>query len=203
MHWTETEFSHSSKKSLMRQTLGRTGTEGSVAGVGGTLLSTCSASANHSLSSFLENCIDLAWATVWVYPWTSQLRPGAASLSPDSAAEHSARTTLAAPGEARQQLPQGTYHRVFQLCATFFFRLPLKTLVNFCSTLCLGKLNRSLPLFLDSWSMIFKKFCQRQSAILLSQSSNSSLWVVPFVTCALHQFFAYISFFLYWCFCSF
>lgn len=41
------------------------------------------------------------------------------------------------------------------------------------------------------------------SAFVLSQFSNSSLWVVPFVTSVCHQFFAYISFFLYSCFCNF
>lgn len=38
------------------------------------------------------------------------------------------------------------------------------------------------------------------SAILLSQSNSSSLWVVPLVISVLNQFFAYISLFFSCCF---
>lgn len=180
----------------------RTGTEGSVAGVGGILLSACSASANYSLSSFLENFIDLPWAVVWVYPWTSQLWPRVASSSPDSAAGHPTHTTLAAPGEARQAAPTEYLPQGISALSCFLFPPSFKDTGEFLFHSLLGEV-KWVPAPIPGLLVNDFQEALSASAILLSLSSNSSLWVVPFVTCVLHQFFAYISFFLYWCFCSF
>lgn len=158
----------------------------------------CSASVNHSLSLFLENCIDLDWAIVWVYPWTKQLWPVVASSNPDNVAEHPIYTTLAAPGEVRQADPTGYLHRVFHLWTTFFFLLPLKTLVIFLFHSLLGKVTWVHAPIPGHLANDFQEVLS-ESAILLTQLSKSSVWIVPFVTFVLHEFFAYTSFFLYWC----
>lgn len=68
----------------------------------------------------------------------------------------------------RQEAHKGCLpHGIYLWTALFFFP-PLKTLVNFFSTFCSGKLNECLPLSLDTWSMIFK-FCQYQQFYLVNQ----------------------------------
>ena len=46
-----------------------------------------------------------------------------------------------------------------------------------------------------SWTLVQRFLRSSVSAILFSQSNNSSLWVVPLMISVLHQFFAYISLF--------